>query len=71
MPNSRLSRAEILSFLLNHIVVEKAHKFEMSQFNLFQLTNLATEAENRLNQEENLIPHELIEEIAGPFIESI
>lgn len=70
MRSSRLSRAEILSFLLNHIVIEKSCKFEMNPINLFDLTNLATEAETRLNEEENLIPHELIEELAIPFVAS-
>ena len=71
MRTSRLSRSEILSFLLNHIVIEKSCNFEMNQINLFKLTNLASEAEDRLNQEEDLIPHELIEEMARPFIEAL
>jgi len=65
---NRISRPEALSFLLTHIVVEKGYAFEMNQSALFTLTTMATEAENRINQEEGIIPHEVIEEIAADFM---
>lgn len=70
MRSARLSREEALSFLLTHIVVEREHPFEMNQKNLFKLINLAAEAESRVNREEGIIPHEIIEAVAAEFIES-
>ena len=54
---------------MTHIVVDKQHSFEMSPMNLFNLMNLAAEAESELQTQEGLIPHEVIEEIAKKFIE--
>lgn len=70
MRTSRLSKEEALTFILTYIVVERSHSFELNQATLFTLMNLASEAENRLQQEDGLIPHEVIEAIAAPFIES-
>lgn len=64
----RLTKEEALSFLLTHIVVEKDQPFEMNQSNLFTIMSLAAEAESRVNKEEGVIPHEVIEEIAADFI---
>jgi hypothetical protein len=66
---SRLSKEEALSFLLTHIVVERQHTFEMNQVNLFNIMSLASQAEEQLNQEDGVIPHEVIEVIATSFIE--
>jgi len=68
IPGNRISREEALSFLLTHMVVEKAYSFELNQSTLFTLTTMATEAENRINTEEGVIPHEVIEEIAAGFM---
>lgn len=65
---NRLSREEALSFLLTHIVVERQHALTLDQTTLFTLMSLAAEAESRVNREEGLIPHEVIEEIAGQFL---
>ncbi len=64
----RLSREEALSFLLTHIVVERQHPFELNQATLFRIMSLAAEAEAAVNREDGLIPHEVIERIAGDFI---
>lgn len=64
----RISRAEALSFLLTHMVVEKGYTFELNQSTLFTLTSLAAEAEQRINNEEGIIPHEVIEEMAAGFM---
>ena len=69
MPSRRLSKEEALSFLLTHIVVEKSHCFEMNPAMLFNLMTMAAEAESRINEEEGVIPHEVIEQIAGRFLE--
>jgi hypothetical protein len=67
----KLSKEEVLSFLLSHIVVEKACRFEMNPNSLFELMNLAAEAEKRVAMEDESIPHEVIEEVASAFIERI
>lgn len=51
------------------MVVEKGYVFEMNQSTLFALTNMASEAEDRINKEEGIIPHEVIEEIAAGFMQ--
>jgi len=66
---SRLSREEALSFLLTHLVVERQYAFEINQESLFRIMNLAAEAESRLAEEEGLIPHEVIEQLAIRFID--
>lgn len=68
---ARLSKEEALSFLLTHIVVERGKSFEMNQLNLFTMMNMASEAESRVNREEGVIPHEVIESIAADFIEGL
>jgi len=57
-----------LSFLLTHIVVEKEHCFEMNPASLFTMMNMAAEAEMLVNQQEGVIPHEVIESIAASFL---
>lgn len=64
---SKLSKEDALSFLLTHIVVARNNSFEMNQLNLFKLTQLAIEATAMLDQEEDIIPHEVIEDIALKF----
>ncbi|MFN3239811.1 MAG: hypothetical protein ACE37D_22550 [Pseudomonadales bacterium] len=67
---SRISKEEALAFLLTYIIVDRQHTFELNPLSLFNLTNLAAEAELKLSQEEGLIPHELIEALAEQFIET-
>lgn len=68
MRSARLTKEEALSFLLTYIVVEKNHSFEINQLTLFTLMNMAADAENRINKEEGVIPHEVIEAIAADFL---
>ena len=64
---SKLSKEDALSFLLTHIVVEQNCTFEMNPANLFKLTHMAAEAVNLIDQKEDIIPHEVIEDIALNF----
>ncbi len=64
---ARLNKEEALSFLLTHLVVERGETFEMNPLTLFHLMHLAAEAENRMQQEQGVIPHEVIEEITDGF----
>lgn len=68
---ARHTKEEILSFMLKTIVVDKNRVFEMNQENLFSLMNLASAVENRLNQEDGLVPHEIIEEFAETFLTTL
>ena len=69
MHDKGLSKEEVFAFLLTHVVVDRGYVFEMTPMSLFKLMNLASEAENRLQLEHGLIPHEVIEEIAEQFVE--
>tara|TARA_B110000495_G_C23017503_1_gene602969 strand:+ start:108 stop:338 length:231 start_codon:yes stop_codon:yes gene_type:complete len=66
-----ISRDEALSFILTYIIVEKSTAFQLDQLSLFSLTNLASQAAQKLSDEEGLIPHEVIEEIVAPFLNDI
>ena len=68
MRSSRISKEEILSFLLTHIVIEKGYHFQITPGVLFELMNLAAEAESRVADEDDSIPHEIIEDVAQPFL---
>lgn len=68
MRSSRISKEEALSFLLTHIVIEKGYHFQMTPGVLFELMNLAAEAESRVADEDDSVPHEIIEEVAQPFV---
>ena len=73
MPKSSISgitREAALSFLLSYIVVDQTHTFKMTPTNLFNLMNLAAEAETTLKSHPGLIPHELIETLAKQFIDA-
>ncbi|MBV1877457.1 MAG: hypothetical protein KUG79_07440 [Pseudomonadales bacterium] len=67
---SGITREAALIFLLSYIVVDQAYSFKMTPTNLFNLMNLASEAETTLKSHVGLIPHELIETLAKQFIET-
>ena len=68
---TRIPRDEALSFILTYIIVDKSTAFQLDQLSLFSLTNLASQAAQKLSDEEGLIPHEVIEEIVAPFLNDI
>lgn len=69
-PN-RITKEQALSFLLTYIVVEKQCSFAISPQTLFSLVTLASEAEERINKEEGIIPHEVIEDLAENFMATL
>ena len=71
MMKERLSTPEALSFFLTYIVVERGITLELNQLNLFTLSNLAQRAVDEISNTEGVIPHELIEELAVEFLESL
>lgn len=68
---TRISRDEALSFILTYLIVEKSTSFQLDQLSLFTLSNLASQAAQRLSDEEGLIPHEVIEEVVAPFLNEL
>lgn len=71
MRKSRLTKEEALSFLLTQVVVAKNTSFQLDAMKLFSAMSLAAEAESRLEQEQGLIPHEVIEAMAEEFIKAL
>ncbi len=69
MKKTRISKDESLSFLLTYIVVERNVTLNLDQLALFRLTTVAQQAAERINQEESMIPHEVIEAMAAEFLE--
>lgn len=70
MSEQRISKHEVLTFLLTHIVVERSTDIGLTQFTLYQLTQLAGDAADRINEENGIVPHEVIEEMATVYLES-
>ncbi len=69
MAKSRITPQEALSFLITHLVVEQSREITLDKVSLFRLTRLAQDAANKINAEEGLIPHEIIELVAAEFPE--
>lgn len=67
----RITKEQALSFLLTHLVVEKQQSLELTPQSLFAMMALAAEAEEKVNQEEGVIAHEVIEDLAKRFAESL
>ena len=65
----RISKEEALSFLLTYIVVECGATIALDQLNLFNLSNLAFRAVDKINESDGIIPHEVIESLASEFME--
>lgn len=71
MAMTRISKDETLSFLLTYIVIERGCAISLDQLLLFRLTTLAQQAADRINSEEGVIPHEVIEEMAADLMKEI
>jgi hypothetical protein len=67
----RITREEVLSFLLTHIVVEHSQTLVLDQFALFNLTNLALRAVDEMTDSEGIIPHEVIESLAKEYLDTL
>ncbi|MBL4679600.1 MAG: hypothetical protein JKY88_02605 [Pseudomonadales bacterium] len=64
-----MSKEEVLSFFLTHIVIAEEKTINLNPQMLFELMSLASEAESILTDKDDLIPHEVIESLAKSFIE--
>ena len=67
MTKARISKDETLTFLLTHLVIDQGKTLSLDQLALFQLTSLAQQAADRINNEEGVIPHEVVETLAAEF----
>ena len=70
MAKNTLSKEEALSFILSDIIVTRGNNIELTPYLLFELMNLAGEAENMLSNDISLTPHEIIENLTSTFIET-
>ena len=70
MARTRLTKDEALSFLLTYIVVEQSTELQVDQFTLFNLNSLAQQASDKINSEDGIIAHEIIEELANQLLET-
>jgi len=66
----RINKAEALNFLLSHIVVERGESLHLDQFGLFKLNNIAQRAVDAINLSNEVIPHEVIENLADEYLRS-
>ena len=66
----RINKAEALSFLLTHIVVDRSHSLKLDQLSLFRLTSIAQRAADEINKSNAIIPHEVIEILAEEYLDS-
>jgi hypothetical protein len=64
---ARISKEEALSFLLTHLVIEKQQTIALNQMSLFKLMTMAAQGADRINKEEDAIPHEILQELAETF----
>ena len=63
-----MTQQEALSFLLTYLVVEKKLTVKLDQMSLFKLTTMANEAHELIEDQENAIPHEIVESLAEEYI---
>ena len=66
----RTSRAEALTFMLSHIIVDRGHSLTLDQLSLFKLSAVAQRAADTINQSDETIPHEVIENLADEYLRS-
>lgn len=66
-----MTKEEALSFLLTYLVVEQNHLLVLDQLELFNLTNLAQSAAEKMTDSEGIIPHELLESMAKEYLDSL
>jgi hypothetical protein len=64
---ARINKEEALSFLLTHLVIEKQLTIALDQLSLFELMNMAAQGAERINREQDVIPHEILQELAENF----
>ena len=64
---ARINKEEALSFLLTHLVIERQLTIALDQLSLFELMNMAAKGAERINREQDVIPHEILQKLAENF----
>lgn len=67
----RTSKEQALSFLLTYLIVERNQTLTLDPLGLFNLNNLAQHAAETISTTDGIIPHEVIEQLANEFLDSI
>ncbi|MBQ61216.1 MAG: hypothetical protein CMQ19_03980 [Gammaproteobacteria bacterium] len=70
MQKPKITKDVALSFLLTYMVVDKGREMKIDQITLFEITNLAQQAADTINEEDDVIPHEVIEALANEYLQS-
>jgi len=68
MSKKQFSKNDALAFLLTYIVVDQARSLHLTPALLFSIMNLSEQAATTIQQNEHIIPHELVESMAGEFL---
>ena len=69
LKKERITKEEALNFLLTYIIIERGQTLHLDQLALFNLSNLARRAVEEVAATDGIIPHEVIEELAGEYLE--
>ncbi|MBQ76312.1 MAG: hypothetical protein CMQ20_14995 [Gammaproteobacteria bacterium] len=69
MQKPKITKEVALSFLLTYIVIEQSREIKIDQITLFEITNLAQQAADTINEEDDVIPHEVIEALANEYLQ--
>lgn len=57
-----------MAFLLTHIVVDQAQSLQLTPALLLSIMNLSEQAATTIQQNQHIIPHELVESMPGEFL---
>lgn len=68
MSKTQFSKNDAITFLLTHIVVDQAQPLPLTPAQLLSIMNLSEQATTSIEQNEHIIPHELVESMAGGFL---
>ncbi len=71
MHKTQFTKDKALSFLLTYIIIEQSTALQLDQLMLFTLSNLAQQAADTINSDDDVIPHEAIEAIANNFLDNL
>jgi hypothetical protein len=68
MPKKNLSKNDAMAFLLTYIIVDRAQSLNLTPALLFSVMNLSEQAVETIQQNEQMIPHELMASLAEEFL---
>ncbi|MBT3425211.1 MAG: hypothetical protein HOL98_09940 [Gammaproteobacteria bacterium] len=68
MSKKKFSKNDAMAFLLTHIVVDQAQSLQLTPALLLSIMNLSEQAATTIQQNQHIIPHELVESMPGEFL---